>query len=72
MEYTQFVNQVKQNGWSISELRCDVRPTNEILQFIETVGADYEALLIRYLTIQTKAIHIPDCPKRLPSDPSPR
>lgn len=69
MEYTQFVKHVKRNGWSIPELRCDVRPTNELLHFIETVGANYEAFVIRYLTIQTKAIHTPI---RLSSDPSPR
>ena len=51
MQYTQFVKHVKRNGWSIPELRCDVRPTNELLHFIETVGANYEAFVIRYLTI---------------------
>jgi hypothetical protein len=69
MDYTQFVKHVNRNGWSIPELRCDVRPTNELLHFIETVGPEYEAFLIRYLTIQTKAIHTP---ARLSSDPSPR
>lgn len=55
MKYVEFCEIIRQNRWSMPQLRCDVRPSNELLNFIETVGADYETFLIRYSTIQLRA-----------------
>ena len=70
MQYAEFVEIVKNKNWSIAELRCDVQPTNELLQFIELVGSKYEAFLVRYLRIETKALHMLGNQSRIDSDTS--
>ena len=42
MSYKQFVANVESRGWTIAQLRCDVPPTQEILDFIDEVGLVYE------------------------------
>jgi hypothetical protein len=47
--YGQFKARVKAMGLTLEQLRCDVRPTQEILDLMEEVGPDrYERLVLRF------------------------
>ncbi len=48
MTYTKFKERVKQAGWTLAELRCDVPPSDAILAFIGEVGKKYETYVLRF------------------------
>jgi hypothetical protein len=56
MRYEQFVEIVPTGGYSVPQLRCDLPPSEAILEFIGLVGVDYEGFVIRYTTIRVTAI----------------
>lgn len=58
MRYKDFVNAVRQNEWSVSKLRCDVPPSDELLHFIDEVGVNYESFVLRYSTMFTTVISL--------------
>jgi hypothetical protein len=74
MKYSQFIELVRARGWSVPQLRCDVRPTDEILHQIDTLGPDkYECFLERYLTIvrPRRQRKLPSCTPRLTLEQEP-
>ena len=48
MTYEQFCRAVAEAGWTAMELRCDVRPSPELLEFIESC-LDYESFVLRLI-----------------------
>lgn len=49
MTYAAFKRLVLWHGYTLAQLRCDVRPTREILDLIERVGHErYERYVLLY------------------------
>lgn len=46
MTYKQFCQRIKQEGWTLAQIRCDVPPSQELLDFIEEAGDDYERFVL--------------------------
>jgi len=40
MHYTTFRSLVRQKGWSLAQLRCDVRPPQALLDFMTLLGLE--------------------------------
>ncbi len=40
MSFSQFCKMVRENEWTVDEIRCNVQPTEEILEAMEVVGLD--------------------------------
>ena len=51
MTYREFVRIVKEQNFTPAELRCDVPPSESIMELIGQAGARYEAFVAKYLTI---------------------
>jgi hypothetical protein len=51
MTYQEFVKEVEASGWTLEQLRFDVKPPLLLMQFVgdrfEDLG-DYEKLVLRY------------------------
>jgi hypothetical protein len=49
MRYSQFVDLVRARGWSVPQLRCDVTPTQEVLDLMDNIGLEkFEDFVMRY------------------------
>jgi hypothetical protein len=49
MRYEAFVRLVAKKGWTLGQLRCDVRPTEELLEAMTTIGLDrWERFVLRW------------------------
>jgi hypothetical protein len=48
MNYATFKRRVQENGWTLSQLRCDEPPTDELLAVMDTLGLEkYERFVLR-------------------------
>lgn len=51
MTYKEFLAEVQKQGLSLAQLRCDVPPSESVLDLIEDVGPDYERFVMRFSTV---------------------
>lgn len=50
MSYTTFCQRINAAGWTCEQLRCDVQPSEELLEFMDEVGLlRYERYVRRYI-----------------------
>jgi hypothetical protein len=48
MTFKEFWRLVVQQGWTLAQLRCDVRPTEDLLALMDELGLDrYERYVLR-------------------------
>lgn len=47
MTQKQFETEATRRGFTLTQLRCDIRPSPELLDFIDTVGPRYETFVTR-------------------------
>lgn len=49
MQYNAFLKLVAENRWTLADLRCEVRPSEELLEVMGQVGLDrYEEFVTRF------------------------
>ncbi len=47
MTQKQFETEATRRGFTLTQLRCDVRPSPELLEFMDEVGGRYEQFVTR-------------------------
>lgn len=51
MTYEEFLSEIEKHDLSLAELRCDVPPSEIVLDLIEDVGPNYERFVMQYATV---------------------
>lgn len=50
--YAEFCEAVRQHGLTLAELRCDVPPSEVVLDLIDYTGPAYEWFVTKYATVE--------------------